>query len=231
MKQYVKNNIMRFILFIMLMMSYMNCSSKISLWRERIPQNESQQERGNLEISLDNSKNKKIETIYIQWFIIRGQEIKEKFETTPRYLQIHSGELYANTPYAIEIPPGESLVELHSAVLPFRNTDLEFPFQAYFGYYYELENYSTKLIVSDYREPFCSTISQSNIYTSERRCQKIIIKKDSKTKIIIHAQPDGPIKTELGMKVRAAGRIPLIIPQAIKTRETPEVLIEVQNPK
>lgn len=209
-----------------------DCSSKISLWREWPRPIDSQIDRGVLEISVDNSKNKKIETVYIKWLVIYDQDFINKPDKYPPFFQIHYGELDSNLPYEMKIAPGEYFLILQTGVDPFDKTELEFPFIAYFGFHIELGHNTNKLVISDYKEPICSTISQSNVYRSERRCQKIVIKKDITTKIIIHAQPEDRIKHDMGMKAYAAGgRFPIILPQDIKIRETPEVLIEVQNPK
>ncbi|MEI1277889.1 hypothetical protein V6Z05_06145 [Leptospira venezuelensis] len=221
MRNYIKTNWKKFgLLLIYLIIA--NCSSKLSLLRERLRPIDSIPDRGVLEISLNNEENKKIETINIHGLLIYDQDLVKKTNINPLFLQGHEGELYVNSPYEIKISPGEYFGVIISTWDLFNRHDLTFNFGANFGFYYD----SSGLVIDlNNKESVCQL--QTNTI---HRCQQIIIKKDTKTRIIIKVQKPAPINSSIDIRTTSGAR-PIPLPYIVKTRETPEVLIEVQNPK
>lgn len=201
-----------------------DCLSKISLWKEQTRPDDLQSERGTIELSLDNSANKKIESVYFHFFSLYNKREFKDSNGLPDAIQTHKGELHSNSPYEINIPPGEYYALVLSGKDSINRHDLMFSFETYFGFYYE----SSKLLSNSlFNKSKCETKNQL-----VHQCQKIIVKNNEKTKIIIQVQKEIPIKTELSAGLVGSSRgIPIPVPRILVTRETPEVLIEVQNPK
>ncbi|MEI7011536.1 hypothetical protein [Leptospira licerasiae] len=203
-------------------LSFLDCSSKISLWRENPRQSDLQPEKGTLEILFDNSENKKVETIYISNLAIYN---KESFGPRQNYflpLQSHKGEFSANFPYEIKISPGEYFGTIISTWNLFSRHDLTFNFGADFGFYFDSTGH---IVTNNSEEPRCNL--QSNTI---HLCKAVIIKRDQKTRIIIKVQKEEQVKSDVIVRTTTGAR-PIPLPYVIVTRETPEVLIEVQNPK
>ncbi|EMK00484.1 MULTISPECIES: hypothetical protein [unclassified Leptospira] len=214
----------RFGICIFFFSSFLDCSSKLSLWREKIQRADINGEKGILEISIDNLENTKIESLYFHFFFLYDKELVKDPKNLPSAFQIHKGELHYNSPYQIQLPAGEYYASLLSGKDSINRHDLMLSFEAYFGLRYE----STSLAFNpSYKKTKCSIEKQIL-----HHCQMIIVKKNERTKIIIQIQKEIPIKSEMDIKfIPTPQGIPLPIPHQIVTRETPEVLIEVQNPK
>ncbi|WP_367897951.1 hypothetical protein AB3N61_14790 [Leptospira sp. WS58.C1] len=205
-------------------LSFLDCSSKISLWKERERPIDSNPDRGTVEILLQNEENLKVEATNIMLFmhIYEGDSIK-KYKDHPLDFQYHRGVLLVNEPYEFKVAPGEYFASALGGYIKGERDDLLFKFKVLFGYDYDLTKKEDQIYLTNFNASDCITPKHT-----EHRCAKIIVKKDQKTKIIIRAQKDTLV--ESGFTIgQLQGGFPF--PQRIGRRETPEVLIEVQNPK
>ncbi len=179
---------------------------------------------GTLEVSLENIERSTVKSIYIWYLALFNNEIIEVAANKATNIQTHEGDLYADIPYQINLPPGEYYARLEALDVPAKNHDLVFPFSVFFGYYLDIRKEPKIAIASNYMNSKCSFDDKFL-----NQCSKIIIKKNLISKIIIRVQKEVPVKSELGIQAAGPRRIPL--PHVINIQESPEVLIEVQNPK
>ncbi|MEI7011537.1 hypothetical protein [Leptospira licerasiae] len=226
MKFHSKQSLILANIFMVVFLGITDCSSRILLVYNRLPKMDSSSEHGRLEISLENKERNKVKSIYIWYFALFDKEIIEVAANKVKNIQTHEGNLYTGLPYEIKLPTGEYYARLEALDVPAEDHDLTFPFSALFGYYLDLKKEQKIAIESNYSTSNCS-IDKKFLH----QCSKIIIKKDTITKIIIRVQKEVPIKTELGMGVMNTTQLPIPYPRAVYIQESPEVLIEVQNPK
>ncbi|MEI7011539.1 hypothetical protein [Leptospira licerasiae] len=208
----------------------LDCSSKIALLKEKSQSKRQLENKGLLEIILENSENTKIKTIYINAFALYEPDEYEKNKEFPNFVQIHTGELDVGTPYELQVTPGEYYAFIDSGKWPLKHHDLESGFKAFFGFQFTSKygNPPTRPWSSfNYLESKCS-----NLDNYELRCTKILIKQNERSKIIIHVLKDVKAKKSLGFDIVATGQnVPVPVPRVDVVLETPEVLIDVQNPK
>ncbi|MEI7011542.1 hypothetical protein [Leptospira licerasiae] len=226
----MRTNLKQIIIWISISMisflGILDCSARISLTYDQLPKVDSSLGMGTLEISLENLENKKVESIYIWFFALMDKELIEIPSNEMTKVQTHDGELDISAPYKINLPPGEYYARLEALNAPAYNHDLVFPFSVLFGYRFDIKKAPKQAIASNFKKPKCS-VDEKFFH----HCSTIFIKKDTITKIIIRVQKEVPIKTELGMGVMNTTQLPIPYPRAVYIQESPEVLIEVQNPK